>query len=68
MELKFLKQFEEKSVRIILKNGFRYSGITFEINENGYLQFKDRNGEVIYLEPNAIDMISVMKDGGKNEN
>ena len=65
MEIRVLKEYESKRVKIILKNNFVYSGIYFTITSDGLLEFEDRNKEIIRLEPSFVVMIVEINDGGR---
>ena len=67
MELNFLKKFEGQKVKIVLKNNFSYSYVEFRITSQGLLEFRDRNGDIISLEPEFIVMISKINGDYKNE-
>ncbi len=61
MEKKFLEQFERKTVKLILKNNFIYSKITFHFNRD-MIEFEDRTGEKIIIDPYFVAMISVEEE------
>ena len=58
MELEFLKRFEGRIVRLILNNNFVYNSVTFKITSEKLIEFKDRSGEIIAIEPSFISMIT----------
>lgn len=58
MEKNFLKKFEKKIVRIVLNNNFVYTDIVFTFNDDDLIQFQDRDGENIIVDPNFVRMIS----------
>lgn len=58
MEVETLKKSEGRKVRIVLKNNFVYSSIVFKITEENLVEFTDKFGEVISIEPSFISMIS----------
>lgn len=61
MQLEILKRFEGKEVRIILKNNFSYSYITFKITQDNLLQFRDRYGEILTVEPAYVSAVTEIK-------
>lgn len=61
MILEFLKRYENKSVRLILRNNFVYSYISFKISEDCLIQFKDKYGEIITIEPSYISVVCEIK-------
>jgi hypothetical protein len=63
MELQFLKRFENKPCRIILKNNFVYNKVIFRINSDGLLEFSDRDGDLVFVEPSSVTMISGAGNG-----
>jgi len=58
MQIEILKKFEGKKVRIILKNNFSYSFIVFKITEDNLIQFKDKYGEVLTIEPSYVSAVT----------
>lgn len=58
MQIEILKKFEGKKVRIILKNNFSYSFIVFKITRDNLLEFKDKYGEVLTVEPSYISAVT----------
>lgn len=58
MQIEILKKFEGKKVRIILKNNFSYSFIVFKITGDNLLEFKDKYGEVLTVEPSYISAVT----------
>lgn len=58
MQIEILKKFEGKKVRIILKNNFSYSFIVFKITDDGLIQFKDKYGEVLTVEPSYVSAVT----------
>jgi|TARA_Y100000034_G_C6651293_1_gene285083 hypothetical protein len=66
MEIQFLKKFEGKIVKIILKNNFNYTAITFKITGEGLIEFLDKTNEIITIEPSFISMISELNGGERN--
>ena len=67
MELAFLRKFEGKRVRLGLKNNFIYSSVVFKITSEGLVEFKDRRGDTISLEPEFIAMISQINNSNSDE-
>lgn len=58
MQIKILRKYEGNKVRILLKNGFTYSNIVFTLTSDFLIEFKDKFGEVILLEPDYITGIT----------
>jgi len=58
MEIQTLKKFEGKECRLILKNNFVYSYVIFKITDNGLVEFSDKHGEALTIEPSFISGIS----------
>lgn len=58
MERKTLEKFEGKKVRLILRNNFSYTDIIFYFSVDGLVQFEDRTGQKISLEPDFISMVA----------
>ena len=58
MQIEILKKFEGKKVRIILKNNFSYSFIVFKITGDNLLEFKDKYGEVLTVEPSYVSAVT----------
>ncbi len=65
MEMKVLKEHEGKTVKIILKNNFLYTGIVYEITSDGLIKFEERSGETVTVEAEFIALISEWKNGVK---
>lgn len=63
MELQILKRFEGETVRVILKNDFIYSYIVFRITEDNLIEFEDKFGEVLTVEPSYISAVTKIKRG-----
>lgn len=61
MEIQILKKFEGETVRVILKNNFIYSYIVFKITEEGLIEFEDKFGEILTIEPNYISAVTKIK-------
>ena len=66
MQIEFLKKFEGKIVKIVLKNNFNYTSITFKITDEGLIEFIDKTNETITIEPSFISMISELNGGERN--
>ena len=66
MEIQFLRKFENQKVKLILKNNFIYSYIIFKIRDDGLVEFEDRKGDIITLEPEFISLITKV-NGEENE-
>jgi len=66
MEVKFLRKYEGKEVKLVLQNNFIYSYITFRIRDDGLIEFEDRKGNIITIEPRFIALIT--KINGDDEN
>lgn len=62
MELSFLREFEDKPVRLVCKNNFSYSKVRYKITSKGLLEFLDRNGDTIHIEPEFVSMVSELKE------
>lgn len=58
MQIEILKKFEGKRVRIFLKNSFSYSFIVFKITEDSLIQFKDKYGEILTVEPSYVSAVT----------
>ena len=57
-----IKKFLNKKVKLILNNGFRYSGKITTINDSS-IEFYDKFGNFIAIENTTIELITT--DGGK---
>ncbi|MCD4759343.1 hypothetical protein K8R33_00460 [archaeon] len=58
MMVEILKKYEGKKVRLILKNNFVYTNISFRITEDNLIEFQDKYGEILTVEPSYISGIS----------
>lgn len=68
MELRILKEYENKLVRITLKNNFSYTHIRFIINKNNLVEFEDKKGDMLQVEPSFVVMISKLNGGDEDGN
>jgi hypothetical protein len=67
MEKEILKKFEGKRVKLFLKNNFVYSQVVFKITENELLEFQDKYGEVLTIEPSFVNGVTVINEVRENE-
>jgi hypothetical protein len=58
MMVEILKRYEGKKVRLILKNNFVYTNVSFRITEDNLIEFQDKYGETVTAEPSYISAIS----------
>jgi len=66
MKIEILKKFEGLKVKIFLQNNFVYSYVVFEITEDNLIEFKDKHGETLIIEPSFVSAVTkIMED--KNE-
>lgn len=63
MQIEILKKLEGRKVRIILKNNFAYSYIIFKITKDGLLEFQDKYGELLTVEPDYVSAITEINNG-----
>jgi hypothetical protein len=56
--LEILKKFEGEKVRIILKNNFIYSSIVFKVTDEDLIEFPDKYGEILTVEPSYISVVT----------
>jgi hypothetical protein len=68
MRIEFLRKFEGRDVKVILRNNFVYSNIVFSITQEQLIKFKNRNGEVLTIEPSYISAITEKGLGDENGN
>lgn len=62
MKVQVLKQFGLDECTIVLQSGFVYTNILFHINSDDLVQFTDRTGETIIVEPDNIIAIKFKED------
>ena len=67
MDLEFLQKFEGQRVRLLLKNHFTYSDVVFNITEDNLLEFVDRFGEMVVLDPSYISGITKISEQKRDE-
>lgn len=58
MQIEFLKKYEGRRVRLILKNNFVYVNVIFSITKDGLIEFESKFGEFLTLEPSFISGIT----------
>jgi len=68
MKTEVLRKYEKiKHLKLVLENGFVYTDISFKINEDNLVEFVDRSGDTITIEPYFIMLVSEIKSGEENE-
>lgn len=68
MEIEILKKFEGRKVRLILKNNFIYNSVRFYVTQDNLIEFEDRFGEVVTVEPSYISAITKLRGDVKKWN
>lgn len=61
MELKVLKNYLNKRVRVLLKNNFSYRDVVISITEDQLIEFQDNHGEVVLVEPSFVVAVTEAK-------
>ena len=67
MELLVLQKYVGKLVTLFLENKFQYTKVVFKINDSGLVEFKDRFGGEIVIEPSFVYAVMEMKNEEKRE-
>lgn len=65
MDIKILKEFENKKCKLILQNGFWYSNVVFRIN-GSCIEFLTSKGEILTIEAFyvvGVNITSYEKEG-----
>lgn len=61
IEKEVLEKYKGKLVTLFLTNRFQYSKVMFQINEAGLIEFSDRFGGKIEIEPEFIYGVMELK-------